>query len=453
MANMMATALLLLSLLSPAACGFNGNVEARKSRSVRLPRARPLAMLPFDLQRTQMGELRRKVTEGEESFDDGADLFEDDYDDDDYFDDDEYDEYDDDEYDDDDEYYDDDDDYYDDEEESFGTASAPTQKRSLIQRLWKGKGQSADEPGEARSDAGGKWSRGAFSNFIGLRTGHGRPVYWACEGRLTLPSSGKVIAKVLGVEKHTRVAGDGHVPAALSPDALGEESVVDGSTAVAHRAFVFMDAEGAEPLTNHRPHPRARPNAVEPLRVFSSAVTHLLTARGRLGVVAETPEGNVAAAEDLSSVSCKGGMWHSSILGKMRFDMMFFARPGARGLQKLFGEGGAAADKPPLVGFGAPKKEGAAPGVKESLVVSGGSRDAQATYSRFGECPSWVGAPGQMCSLELSYTRASRWQRLPERLRSVMERLVPDFEEGPETLEELRALARPEKKKGWFARD
>uniref|UniRef100_A0A7S1TZI7 Uncharacterized protein n=1 Tax=Phaeomonas parva TaxID=124430 RepID=A0A7S1TZI7_9STRA len=138
--------------------------------------------------------------------------------------------------------------------------------------------------------------------------------------------------------------------------------------------------------------------------------------------------------------------------------LSFFARPSAdKDTDTLFpGSDADAKNAPPLVGFGKSKPT-TAPGVKETLTLTGtarGDSPATATYSRFGECPSWMGSPGATCALELNYVRSNKWDQVPEGIRRMVDRFAPKIRQLPYTAPGMAAYMRVKQaaatSKGWF---
>lgn len=198
-----------------------------------------------------------------------------------------------------------------------------------------------------------------------------KTVYWRSQGELSDPATGKVICQVHGIEASLKNASTDKVSIA--------------------RRYLYVQ-EGA-PLKKW-----GRRQVKQP-PPYTSVMTAKLGEDGRtVTAVAEVGGRSVAP----SRATLTGDKDHR------RLDT--YVSP----------DGGSGPQRAPLVGLSAraaasPSLNRAQKGLRCRESYTEISPDC-ATYSRFGECPAWVG-PGKLCALDLTMTKMKRLPKssdLPE---------------------------------------
>lgn len=232
-----------------------------------------------------------------------------------------------------------------------------------------------------------------FDQFIEMRVGTGAPVYWYCYGELYAYPTGKLLAKVEGVD---------------TDRLLKSERKPDTATQLSRKIFVYRD-----PATN------AILREVNGQRVKHIEYPYqMITYRLKDGAVTTAVEQGVAPRIQKIEGS-------NPITARRFGELSIFSAPLFLNIETPRGKYEAYENYDFLR---QPKKTGAP--------------QYQLSWNRYGDQPAFYG-PGRSMIQLLAY-RLDRYQDLPATIREFLEKEAPLWMHPPKDIEEIRQLQKGE---------
>lgn len=239
-----------------------------------------------------------------------------------------------------------------------------------------------------------------FDQFIEMRVGKGEPVYWYCYGELYAYPTGKLLAKVEGIDTDRLVK------------AANGKSQADTAVQLSRKIFVYRD-----PATNAILR-EVNGQRVKHIEYPYQMITYRLNGNAVTTAVEQGVAPRIQKIEGSTPITAR------------RFgELNIFSAPLFLNIETPRGKYEAYENYDFLR---QPKKTGAP--------------QYQLSWNRYGDQPAFYG-PGRSMIQLLAY-RVDRYQDLPATIREFLDKEAPLWRQPPKDIEEIRQLQKGETPQG-----